>query len=311
MNTTKRSVLFWLPALAMLFALTNSASASIKWVEKPLYLFGANTDGDQKWNKTDEGPTRNTDEGICAAVAIANSFAYLYQRYPGVYHDTGLIPLGTDNALDVGDLNTLRDNLAGLIYGNGSAKEIWDAKRSWLSENAPGTTTMDGQVYLSGTDLSTWIGGSVLENKNPDFEFLWMEIVKCEDVELGIRPLSGNSDWHSVTLTGVAWDDSNGDGIYQPGETPLKMQYLDPNGAFTTGDDGTPFGPMADLTWNSDESRLEFYYWGDEDEEGNPVLWSIYRAYSESPIPEPAAIIVWSLLSLVAVGYCVRRRRKR
>ncbi len=299
-----KSAWLCLAVVAVLLVQPCIASTCIKWVEKPFYLYGANPNNDQDWNDPGEGPTRNTDEGICAAVAIANSFAYLYQRYPGVYQDTDLIDVGT-NGLDVGDLNGLRDSLAEMIYtnhpGQGNLESMWESKYSWLQTKAPGTTIMDGQVDLPGVDLGKWDNGGVLENKYPEFAFLWNEIYECEDVELVIFP-DGSGPGHAISLTGVSWEDDC-DGIFEDGEKPLKIRYLDPNGPLDPDGDGVVKPREIDLSWNETESRWEFEWWQDSNN------YYITAAFAESPVPEPAAVIVWGLLGLLAVGYARRRKR--
>ena len=109
--------------------------------------------------------------------------------------------------------------------GGGTAEDVWEATYWWFEDFAPGTSVLDGQVLAS---TSGWPCREVLQLTNPKLAFLWNAMVDAADVELGIAP-TGAGDPHAVTLTGLAFDDLDGDGWWDGGEKPKEIGYLDPN----------------------------------------------------------------------------------
>ena len=260
---------------------------------KPFHEYGIDINGDGDWSDPSEGPAWNREapDGICQAVATANSFAYLQNHY-GV----PLIPPDADkneprDKVTVEDLIAVRDKLADGwgdipgIYGEGTEQEWWTAKYRWIEEHAEGQIIFDGQVHGVGT-FAGWPGGDVLEDKYPEWNFLWEQLKKCEDVELAIDPVTGTGDGHALTLTGLCWDDADGDGVFDSGEGML--YYLDPNDT----------DQKSALVTRGVDGRLEFEYWKDNAD------WYIALAFSES-IPEP------TILGLLAVGALALIRRRR
>jgi len=259
------------------------------------------------------GHVPNTDAGICAAAATINSFVYLRNTYPGIYGNTNIVPdWNKDGEIDEKDYVESRDKIAnGWTYGDKERKGIysnpsgsdpkqpdqdwWLTKMYWFDDFAPGTTIFDGQVY-GRPGATKWYKGDVLEDKYPEWSFLWKQIYSCEDVELGIYPKDGGVG-HAITLTGLCWEDKDGDKSWDPGETPNKILYADPN----QRDWKAPMEGLVAVTGG----RIEFKWWQDE------KIWYIDHAWSESPIPEPASVIVWSVLAILGITVTWRQRTDR
>jgi len=248
------------PVLALL---ATSAQAELVFFEK---------------NFAEMGQVPNAGSGICAAAANINSLVYLRNHFPGVYADTNLIPdWNEDNTVDFSDELTSRDKMAfgwehgGIersgIYGSGNtgtAQQIWEATYWWFEDFAPGTSVLDGQTWSSG--MATWEGGEVLEGTYPKWKFLWDSLVAQLDIELGIVPTTVGIS-HAVTLTGLAFDDLDGDGWWDADEEPKQIGFLDPNKVSEQ--------TWADVTYSY--GRLEFEWW----QTGG--TYYIYRAFTEGP----------------------------
>jgi len=240
---------------------------------------------------------------ICCAVATANSFAYLYNHYPLVYQTTDLIPDINGNGYDQADVDNVALQLAtgwhtgpvardgiynGPDWNTDPHKSWWEHKLWWFDDHAPDTTVFDGQYGFAG-DPSKWMGGDVIEPVYPQWSFLWEELEKCEDIELGIQSATPGGGAHGITLTRLCFVDSDGDGKWDPGER-RKMRYLDPNGDPIEREAILSVGPGG---------RLEFDWWQE------PFKWFLGATYTES-IPEPCTL---ALLALAAMGALRRRRR--
>ena len=251
-----------------------------------------------KLDYDDFGHVEN-DGNRCAATATINSFKYLWTKYPDRYGNTRLLRGG---AASGNDLEAARDalvdgwtNLDGTTrsgMGCGTDyKSFWETKVHWIEDWAPGTTTFDGMVSITGDDPTKWYGGSVLENAFPTWAFLWTELHHGEDVELTLYD-DASKKWHAVTLTGLQFKDTDGDGVWDPGEQ-RGIFWLDPD--------------KPDQFYNSTlqlyEGRLLLGY----NTGGSSKTVSIRGAYSESPIPEPTT---FALLGLGLFGVAFIRRRR-
>lgn len=238
--------------------------------------------------------------GICGAAAAINSFVFLRNTYPEIYGS--LIPdWDKDGDVDESDQIESRDVLANGwdtrtgMYGpdGGTAKSIWEYKNYWFDDFAPGTTHFSGQVHQ---DVKSWYrSGMLTGNKYPEWDFLWRELRDGEDIELIISPEGGGSG-HVVTLTGLSFDDMDGDGSWDADAVGMdkevaKLIYLDPN-------DVTE---KKQPTLSLNGSRLEFEWWGDQ------RVWYVEGAFTESvPIPATA----WLLLSGIgAWSFLLKLRR--
>lgn len=225
--------------------------------------------------------------GICAAVATMNSFVYLENRYPQVYQNqplTGGDPQSATTALASGW--GTRAGMYGMDPNDPtSAKDrrIWENKVYWLEDKAPGKTTLAGQYYRSTVG---WHRGDALQGDTyPTWEFLWSELARCEDVEIAF-------DSHCVTLVDLFFNDQDGDGERDPGEA-TKLGYLDPNPQAGNTHPNNQF-QITDLLFEG--GRLRFEWWQDSKN------WDIEFAFAESPIPEPATLL------LVVCSWMFRRR---
>jgi hypothetical protein len=223
------------------------------------------------------GQVPNTYQGICAAAANVNSLVYLSNHYPGVYGDTSLLyDWNGDGSITNSDNITTRDKMAwgwtspgGTsrpgIYGSGNtgtAEQIWEATYWWFNDFAPGTSLLGGRNERGSYG---WDGGSLVAQGLPTWNDLWDALVNARDMELGLLEVNGSLA-HAVTLAGMAFDDLDGNGLWDTGETPVKIGYLDPNSlsAFR----------WADATFNA-YFGLEFTWWQ------TSTTFRVYRAFFE------------------------------
>lgn len=258
------------------------------------------------------GQVVNDVRAICAAAASINSFVYLRNHFPSVYANTNLLPdWDGDGVLTQSDYNESREKLAsgwqvggnprrdgiyGRDIGKGSAQAVWEETYYWLEDFAPGTSVVSGRIYANDL-VHQWAGGETLETSNPwypQWDFLWDSLVAAQDIGLGISSSGYGS--HAVTLTGLAFDDVDGDGLWDPGETPQKIGFSDPNNVSKQ--------MVADVTIGF-LNRIEFTWWQ------NSQTYYIYRAFTEGPKPVPEPAMAVSLVTLLAFGVARLRRRKR
>ncbi len=237
--------------------------------------------------------------GICAAVATMNSFVYLENRYSHIYGAGELTSGNPQQATR--DLAAGWDGREGM-YGPksnppplgtaGTDQRIWENKLYWVEDNAPETTVFHGQYFDSTTG---WYRGGLLEeNTYPTWGFLWNELARCQDVEIAF-------DKHCVTLVDLYLNDQDGDGKWDPGES-ASMGYLDPNPDGTGNQYQTAALTSVDI--GGGDKKLQFDWWQDG------KTWDIEFAFVESPIPEPASILIWFLLVALSITGGWRRRRR-
>lgn len=259
------------------------------------------------------GHVWNTSAGICAAAATVNSLISLWNHFPEVYGGTNLVPdYNGDGTVNKSDHDGMLDMVAygwqsggqtrpGMYDrsgGGGSVDRIWETTYCWLQDFAPETSLLGGQIntYLNP---SYWEGGQGVERTNPGYPewgFLWDALVGSQEVQLGLRSTTG-SYAHAVSLAGLAFDDLDGNGLWDAGETPEQLGYLDPN-------------KPGQITWAALDfgsyDRIEFTWWQDPTEHGP---YYIYRAFSQAAlVPEPAVAV--SIVFVLAFGFWRRRGRK-
>lgn len=220
----------------------------------------------------------------CVPTATMNSFTWLQNAYPSIYGLDG----GGAPALQGGQGSWLgaATLLAGPLYMNTSANNgtplaNWiGGKVSYLNIYAPGKTTFAGMDSLSAPPTRLpWD-----QNANPTVNFLLQELQAGEDVELGIYPL--DMIGHALTLTGLTWNDADGNGAFNLGDT-LTLNTIDPaNPLVNTAVALIPGNPMKISGGIYDGYTLQV-------------------ALAESPIPEP------STLGLLAIGGLVALRLLR
>jgi hypothetical protein len=231
-------------------------------------------------------------QGACGAVSSVNSFTYLQRQYPGVY-GTMLLP-NYDPVTNTADADAQDFGFDGWQVGmNPMRRGYYDpmrphnadytdsflqTKKDWINDHAPGTTV-----------FNSWFPGSTDNDRKPTIQDLATEIEHGEDVEIFVRR---EGFYHVMTLTGIEcdmamnctikWQDPNDPAQPMPNQTMAKI-YSAP---VTVMDGMIMFGGVLGA--------------------GGTV--TLTAAFSESPIPEPAALM------LFAVGVCgllVQARRQR
>jgi PEP-CTERM motif len=285
----KRKGSAWLglrPALgvATFVLLTTSASAATLYhqdLDPTHSLFGNLAQ--------DDVPDCGMGMFACGPTAAVNSFAFLERKFPNIY-DHKLIP--DTNMNGVIDYQEMIDTAVALGGANYMMCTICDkgtlidnfisGKRKWIQERAPGSTVFKRQ-------------------EDPPWQFLWNEVSHMEDVELLFGFYDQNSNrlgGHYVTLTKFWWEDTNMDdhideqnamiAIVDPADGTLKMQSVEESGA--------PF-------------LYTDYGVGLSIENTEIAFTRIEYAVSESPVPEPATIVLSSLGLFGIVGFMRRRSR--
>ncbi len=231
----------------------------------------------------------------CAPTAAVNSFVYLQNQYPAVYDNTLVNPNNQAGMIAAAQIlgspafmNTIANNGTfndDFIYG----------KWLYLEQNAPGKTVYEAQnafawnVVRNGQPIPqpNWVNQIF-----PTWQFLWNELVSCEDVEIGLEYFNpiGDAAGHMLTLASFHWKDANNDGFIQLAEGAT-IDYVDPWGGV--------WG-LSQIWQNPLNGRLETNYGGGG--------W-IHLAVSESPVPLPPAF--WSGILLLAITPLFRLVRKR
>ena len=260
----------------MAFLLAPNVQALLWTAEKDWTLYG-NLDQDNVdpiWGNVACGPT-----------AAVNSFVYLQNKYPKIY-DEKLVPdVNNDDTYSQEEMAAVAQILGGADYmntiadsGTYSDRFIY-GKSEYIESIIPNMTIYHAQSYYGWTHLPPDTKPDWFEQKSPTWEFIYQELKKCEDVEIR---LSGGAE-HYLTLYSFSWDDSNGTG---------QMGYIDP-------DDGMPY--LSNIWFDNGNNWLETTYAGG----------SIIRtAVSESPVPEPATIILFVIGILGLGAYGFRRKKK-
>ncbi|MCY2951514.1 MAG: hypothetical protein NTU53_05995 [Planctomycetota bacterium] len=238
----------------------------------------------------------------CAPIAAVNSFVYLQNKYPTIY-DNKLVNPNNPPAGMIAAVQTLGTAPFMNTIANGGTfnDDFIYGKWLYLEQNAPGLTVYEAQnsfgwnVQRNGQAIAkpAWVN-----QMNPTWQFLWNELVSCEDVEIGLQYFGSTDVGHMLTLASFHWRDAikadgtdGSDGVIQRGENAT-IDYIDP----LTGAKGISF-----LWQDPISGRLETNY-------GVAGGW-IHLAVSESPIPLPPAL--WSGLALLATAPVIRLIRKR
>jgi hypothetical protein len=223
----------------------------------------------------------------CGPTAAVNSFVYLQNKYPGVY-DTSLVPGG--------DMVGVAQILGGAGYMNTIARGttfhddfIW-GKMRYIEDQV----AVAGRTVYQAQDQGIWNNPNrikpawVQEGVLPQWQFLYNELVACEDVEILISWSGGG---HYVTLSSFHWNDLDDDLIIDNGENAW-INFINPS----TGLNGTANIWQDSLGGNIETSLVD-------------GSW-ISVAVSESPIPEPITMIS-AFLAIGTLGMYVRRHTRK
>jgi len=219
----------------------------------------------------------------CGPTAAVNSFVYLQNKYPGIY-DQKLVPPGVGM---VGVAQTL----GGAGYMNTIANQttyhddfIW-GKMTYIEQKVPGVTVYEAQDQWNWTNPNR-IKPAWVQSVSPQWQFLYNELVACEDVEILISWSGGG---HYVTLSSFHWNDVDNDLAIDNGEEAW-IDFIDP---------GTGAYGRANIWQSSLGGNIETSLVGGS--------W-ISVAVSESPIPEPLTLLAIGSALATLAGY-IRRRR--
>jgi hypothetical protein len=268
-----RCILILVVAFAASLAV-SAASASL-WdyeIQKPLVEFGHINQ-----NATDDlgNPLIVNGNMACGPTATVNSFIYLQNHY-GVH-------LNVDPDDPYPAVNEL-GGMMGLTANGVTVDGFITGKNTYLDTYAPEI------IYKWQTDSVVLGQAAVI----PDWWFIFSELKHCEDVEVCFEWV-GSTGGHCVTATSFYFKDDNNNMVIDVGET-ARMDFIDPWGGVEI--------PTSTLTMGTDGYLYLSYVGGGAPNGGTG---RIILVATES-IPEPATIVVWSLLGLV--GYCVWRRRR-
>ena len=278
----KNKIAIFLLALMLIIGLTSSNAQAIVYdIEKDWTLYG--------------DLNQNLIPGIgsmaCGPTAAVNSFVYLENQYPGIY-DHNLVPdLNADGVYhDTDDMIAVAQTLAESGYMNMTMADgtfhdnFIYGKWKYMEEQAPGMTIYDAQ------DTWDWTRPPVaapdwFEKKNPTWEFIYNQLVGCEDLEI-LLSFFGDGG-HYLTLTSFYFDDGNNNGIIEVDEDAW-VDFIDP----WTGAWG-----QASIHDGTQWLETDYYTGG----------W-ITMAASQSPIPEPTTIF---LMGSGLFGLAYRFRKKK
>lgn len=243
-------------------------------------------------------------EAACGPTATVNSFLYLQNRYPDIY-GTRLVPDAAHPEQTVVDLAPMMGcvcgsgtTLAGLLAGKRAYIEGGtDALGVKHTGVAPGTTTFESQEDPGSI---AWLVEQLA--KGQDIELIYGHYVKQDD---GSFVRNGG---HWVTVTGVTYNDNNDNNAFDAGDTPANLSFVDPYGADNTTIQGGIFrGNVAMAPGLVDTGSF-----GDllniSGLSGGNNYKLIDGWVAESPIPEPATLILLGASLLILRGVRLRAR---
>ena len=231
-------------------------------------------------NQANVGPNgANGANNFCAPTATMNSFTFLENAYPSVYGN--LLMGGQASWQLAGQL------LAGATYmatdpNSGTSVANWvSGKVNYINKFAPNTTTFAGM----GTGGYPWLNAA-----NPTANFLLQQLQTGEDVELAIFPTVAGGIGHVLTLTGINWNDANGNNLFDAGDT-LTLNTIDPGNPGVNTQLTLSPGGLLGITG------------------ANYNTYTLGVALAESPVPEPTTVSL-ILLSGGAIAFFRNHRAK-
>ena len=298
----KNKIAIFLLALMLIIGLTSSNTQAIPWdpIDKGVDLYG---------NLNQQNVSDIWGNVACGPTAAVNSFVYLQRKYPGIY-DHKLVPDQDGDlknytqaemaavAKDIGEnyMNTVVDNetwFDWFVYGKREYIEdkipgmtIYEAQYSWSWNDRPppGDPNYNGPYDLPSGSVPDWFENST----NPTAEFIYDELKDCEDVEILI---TGDYN-HYLTLYGFSWDTTGGANGLGGGV----MNFMDP---WRNVKDVPALPGNADIWFDGIELKTNY--------KGGTSM--ISGVISESPVPEPATIILLGS-GLLGVGYQFRKKKR-
>ena len=223
----------------------------------------------------------------CGPVAVTNSYRYLERKYPNIY----------DNSLTGNPTNLPQTaaNLATLMNTCGFGTTYWDDliwyKMKYIEARVPGKTIYQAQ-HMPAWNWQIWDDPAAAKPEwvvpiIPKWQFIWNELVACEDVEILINWVADGNDYgHYLTVKSFHWNDTHNFGVID----------FDEDGWFDYIDPGTGKRGQSKLWQSSDGGILETDY--------NAFNPNITMVVSES-IPEPATLLLFGI-----GGLLIGRRRK-
>jgi hypothetical protein len=213
----------------------------------------------------------------CGPTSAVNSFIYLQNHY-GL--NLGVVAGNENSAVQTLGL------MMGITSGGVSDAGFIAGKEAWLGQY--GGVSMKYQSVAVGGIIPTW-------------RFIYDELKACEDVEVGFN--WGTEGGHWITATSFHFTDAGDDpnGQIDPGETAT-LDFIDP---------WTGVHLVGNLTMDPNRpGYLDLTYVGGG--AGNGATGWIDIVVAESPIPEPATLVVWSLLATASwLGVRVWRQGRR
>jgi hypothetical protein len=212
----------------------------------------------------------------CGPTSAVNSFVYLQNKY-NWYYGNVLVP--DNDAVAVATILGGANYMKTLTNWTTHHDDFILGKYNYLESVAPGKTVYAAQDYWAWTTARpSWVAPIA-----PTWQFLYNELVACEDVEILLTFSDGG---HYLTLTSFHWTDADNDLIVDQSESAW-IDYIDPN----TGATG-----QSNIWQSSLGGIISCSYTSD--------AW-ISMAVKES-VPEPATIVL--LMLAAACGLTFRRR---
>jgi PEP-CTERM motif len=234
-----------------------------------------------KFGRIDQGRTQCPDVG-CGAAAAVNSFVYLQTAFPGTY-TVPLVPSGKE--VDVANtLNGQNFMNTCCVAGGASLGDFILGKMAYIESVNKGVTRYEVQMrdeWSAPGHPGAAKPAFVEDNKIPTVTFIAEQLMAGQDIEISLKPLTGPG--HFVTLTGIMFDTDTGTG---------RISFVDPMGGRT----GT-----AGLT-RPGESLVTDYMINDQ-------VTRIVGVVAESPVPEPATVLLLGSGAAAVAVHAWRRHR--